>query len=349
LIGSFLFRRFLGFYILFELSLVPLLFLILGWGYQIERVRASYYLLIYTIFGSFPLLLRIVILSGKNGNRIIWEIFQDSFLKFSGLSLLFMVVFFISLIIKLPLYLFHLWLPKAHVEAPVSGSIILAAVVLKLRAYAFFRLNFLIFELNFKVKEFFFSFLLYGAILASIICLFQGDIKALVAYSSIRHMGIMISGFFAQNLISLQGVWVIVLAHGFGSSALFYLANFNYEQNLRRQVVLNRGQGQNFIWMRIFWCLFLFINFSIPPFLNLIGEVEVLVILISVNFQYFWVASFLIILVAAFCVYAFRTIIQGKSSLIKVRFGEIEMFFLIMFFHFWPLFFLVLKIDLLVT
>jgi len=123
--------------------------------------------------------------------------------------------------IKLPMYLLHLWLPKAHVEAPALGSIVLAAVLLKLRAYAFFRLFFLVIFQRTALKEVFFSFLLFGSLLSAVICLGQSDIKSLVAFSSISHIGLIITGLFLQRFFTLQGVWIIVLAHGFCSSALF--------------------------------------------------------------------------------------------------------------------------------
>jgi len=195
--------------------------------------------------------------------------------------------------IKLPMYLLHLWLPKAHVEAPALGSIVLAAVLLKLRAYAFFRLFFLVIFQRTALKEVFFSFLLFGSLLSAVICLGQSDIKSLVAFSSISHIGLIITGLFLQRFFTLQGVWIIVLAHGFCSSALFFLANFHYERNLTRQLLLVRGQGQLFYFTSIFWVLFLFANFSVPPFLRLFGELEILIGLFMFDFLNVFVLGFL--------------------------------------------------------
>jgi len=252
LVVCFVFRRFLGFYVIFEFSLVPLLALILGWGYQVERVRASYYLFIYTIVGSLPLLFSFFLVF-QIFSSLVWEGFQEMVQKSMFRFYFFIIfIFFVSLMVKLPIYLVHLWLPKAHVEAPALGSIVLAAVLLKLRVYAFFRLFFLVSAQVNRTKDFLFSFLLFGSVFSAMICLVQADAKALIAFSSVRHMGLVMVGLFTQRIFALQGVWVIVLAHGFCSSALFFLANFNYERNLRRQLFLVRGQGQRFYFVSLF-------------------------------------------------------------------------------------------------
>jgi NADH:ubiquinone oxidoreductase subunit 4 (subunit M) len=145
-----------------------------------------------------------------------------------------------------------LWLPKAHVEAPAIGSIILAAVLLKLSAYGFVRVVFFIKRFLTSHKEILISLLLLRSFFSALICLLQADVKSLVAYSSIRHMGVMLIGFVLQNFFSFQGLIIIILAHGFCSSMLFFLSNFQYERNLTRQLLLARGQINYFYYLRGF-------------------------------------------------------------------------------------------------
>lgn len=206
LVICFVFSRFLGFYVMFEFSLIPLLFLILGWGYQVERVRASYYLFIYTIAGSLPLFFSFFLIF-QVFSSLLWENFQEIVQKdIFRFSCVVILIFFISLIVKLPIYVLHLWLPKAHVEAPALGSIVLAAILLKLRVYAFFRLFFLVYRQVETIKEVFFSFLLFGSVFSAVVCLSQTDVKALIAFSSVRHMGLVMVGLFLQRSFAIQGV-----------------------------------------------------------------------------------------------------------------------------------------------
>jgi NADH-ubiquinone oxidoreductase chain 4 len=155
-------------------------------------------------------------------------------------------------LIKLPVYGLHLWLPKAHVEAPVSGSMILAAILLKLALYGLYR--FII-----PLKKFFFinlhslsRILIWRAFIRAIVAIRQSDAKSLVAYSSVSHMGVILVGVTLIGRVSVKGAVAIILAHGFCSSALFFLVNFHYERSGTRQLVLLRGQGTVFFGV-IIW------------------------------------------------------------------------------------------------
>jgi len=288
LILSFVIEDFLRFYIFFDISLVPLLAVILGWGYQVERVRARFYLFLYTLVGSFPLivsLLRVLFVRYD----LLWFRFSIKILWSRSYFLLFIIVLALrSFFVKLPLYLVHLWLPKAHVEAPAVGSIVLAAILLKLRAYGAYRVIGLFSMWIISCRRLLVILLVIGAFLAALICTIQRDVKALIAYSSVRHIGVIMAGLISSGRFLMRGVWLVLLRHGFCSSALFFLANFNYEQNFSRQLLLNRGQGNLFYIIRRFWVLFLMANFSVPPFLRLLGELPILLGLFRYNYFFFF-------------------------------------------------------------
>lgn len=328
LVFSFYSTDILGFYVFFELGLLPLLMIVLGWGYQVERVQATYYLFIYTIVGSLPLL---VIFLYMHFSSLIWLIF---WFYAGDFTIVIMLLIIFCFFIKFPIYFFHLWLPKAHVEAPVGGSIILAAVVLKLRGYGLFR--FLVLFNNYFYFVFLSFFVLMGAFFSAFICITQSDIKSLVAYSSIRHMGIVALGLFIFRGLGLKRRFVIILGHGFCSSMLFYLVNFHYERNIRRQLIVTRGQRNLFFYIIIFWFLFLAVNFRAPPFLNLWGELGVFFSVAENNYIVFLIGIIRFI-VAAYCVYIYRVILHGHGFKFMRFIGSMDIVFVLSLWHLTPL------------
>lgn len=342
---SFSVNNFLGFYIFFEVSLLPLFFLILGWGYQAERLQASFYLLLYTIVGSLPLLRVLVFLNFKS------SLFLPSLRFFTGWgSRLFYVggIFvMVSILIKLPIYGLHLWLPKAHVEAPVAGSIILAAVILKLGVYGTYRAFFFLLSPILLQNHLWAILLLIGAVLRSIVASRQTDIKSLVAFSSIGHIGVLIAGLLTAFSCSVKGAFIIVFAHGFCSSALFYLVNFLYERIASRQIRVVRGQGSLMYGLRFWWFLFLIINFSAPPFLRLAGEIVVIFQMVAINFSFIVVLMVVRFLVAFFSLILFRSICHGKIPQYWGFPQPRDFFFISLLFHTFPIFFFIIKLEIL--
>ena len=345
LILSFVIEDFLRFYIFFEISLVPLLAVILGWGYQVERVRARFYLFLYTLVGSFPLivsLLRVLFVRYD----LLWFRFSIKILWSRSYFLLFIIVLALrSFFVKLPLYLVHLWLPKAHVEAPAVGAIVLAAILLKLRAYGAYRVIGLFSMWIIPCRRLLVILLVIGAFLAALICTIQRDVKALIAYSSVRHIGVIMAGLISSWRFLMRGVWLVLLRHGFCSSALFFLANFNYEQNFSRQLLLNRGQGNLFYIIRRFWVLFLMANFSVPPFLRLLGELPILLGLFRYNYFFFFFLGLVVLIVSYFSVYLFRVLIHGRTVFFFTLVGELDIYFLMIISHFFPLLFFSMKVS----
>nr|YP_002265570.1 NADH dehydrogenase subunit 4 [Priasilpha obscura]ACF35116.1 NADH dehydrogenase subunit 4 [Priasilpha obscura] len=328
------------FYLFFEISLIPVLILIIGWGYQPERIEAGIYLLFYTLLVSLPMMISIF-------NYYISFYSLEFYFMNENINNIFMYlcmnfVFFI----KLPMFFVHLWLPKAHVEAPVSGSMILAGIMLKLGGYGLMRLMVLFLELNMKINIIFIMISLVGGVYVSLICIRQSDMKSLIAYSSVAHMGLVMGGIMTMSIWGMCGSLIMMLAHGLCSSGLFCLANMSYERTQSRSLYLNKGLINNLPNLTFWWFLFSCCNMAAPPSLNLLGEIMLINSLISYSWLSMILLSMMSFLSAVYSLFLYSytqhgMIYSGGYSFYSGLGRE----YLLLFLHLFPLNILILKME----
>nr|QAX91072.1 NADH dehydrogenase subunit 4 [Schedorhinotermes sp. 7 MW-2019] len=332
----------LSFYIFFESSLIPTLFLILGWGYQPERVQAGVYLLFYTLLASLPMLIGILYIYYSLGSLCLF-MFDGSFVSSSWIFYLCMVLAFL---VSMPMFLVHLWLPSAHVEAPVSGSMILAGVLLKLGGYGLFRVFPLLVSSFFGFGYVWIVISLVGGIFVSLFCMRQTDLKSLIAYSSVAHMGLVIGGIMVFNYWGACSSFALMIAHGLCSSGLFCLSNISYERLGSRSLLINKGLMSFMPSMTMWWFLLSSCNMAAPPSLNLFGEIGLLSGLISWSWILMFVLVFVSFFSAAYSVYMYSYSQHGSyySGIYCCSLGYSREF-LLLFLHWFPLNFIILSVD----
>nr|WNH23891.1 NADH dehydrogenase subunit 4 [Paraclinus fasciatus]WNH24006.1 NADH dehydrogenase subunit 4 [Paraclinus nigripinnis] len=266
----------LMFYVMFEATLIPTLIIITRWGNQAERLNAGTYFLFYTLAGSLPLLVALLLLQNTTGTLSLLTLhFAESFPLTSYADKLWWAACLIAFLVKMPLYGGHLWLPKAHVEAPVAGSMVLAAVLLKLGGYGMMRIMITLDPLTKDLSYPFIVLALWGVVMTGSICLRQTDLKSLIAYSSVSHMGLVTAGILIQTPWGFTGALILMIAHGLTSSALFCLANTNYERTHSRTMLLARGLQMALPLMTSWWFLASLANLALPPLPNLMGELMI--------------------------------------------------------------------------
>jgi len=336
LICSFSGVNILFFYLFFEASLLPTYVIILGFGKQPERTQAGVYMILYTVLASLPLLVTIILYINSSGHsRIIninpipnWPYIQN-FLR---------VLTIIAFIVKLPLYFVHLCLPKAHVEAPVAGSIILASIILKLGGYGVARFLKIIFPSILTFNHLIITWALVGGVIIRVVCLLQTDLKILIALSSVAHIALVIAGILSITYWGLNGALFIIIGHGFCSSALFCIANIVYERSGSRNLIILKGLYFILPALRTWWFLLISSNIAAPPSLNLLGESLSIISICTFSLIFSPLLASLVFIAASYSLYIYRTSQHGgPSSMILNAASPSLREFLILISHWVPL------------
>lgn len=330
------------FYVFFELTVIPTFIIIIGWGYRVNRIQASCYMVIYMLLSSFPLLLSILF---SNDSGLSFSFFFNFFIKSHSLGSFWWFLFFLVFSVKLPLFFLHLWLPKAHVDAPLLGSMVLAGVLLKMGGFGVYRIRFLYFLFYFEYGWLLACLSLVGSFYSAIVCLRQVDIKSLVAYSSIVHMGPVLSCFFLLSYYRIMGSYLVIFSHGLCSCALFFLLTFIRKNFFRRRVFLLRGSIVLGGVFSFFWVVFCFFNMAAPPSFNFFSELISIFSCLLYGRGFFFIFFLLSVFVGFYCVIIMVSVMHGflvRHNFLapfSIKLSDLLSAFFLLFFLFFFVFF----------
>nr|YP_010128469.1 NADH dehydrogenase subunit 4 [Aleyrodes shizuokensis]QPO06179.1 NADH dehydrogenase subunit 4 [Aleyrodes shizuokensis] len=296
--------NFMMFYVLFEMSVVTILIIIISWSYQPERMEAMMFMVIMTFMFSLPFMMSMMI--------------EYKYLNFwfinKKINLINYMSFLFIFMVKIPMYFMHIWLPKVHVEAPVHGSMILAAIMLKLGCYGMIRMNNMMSNFM-NLNKIIFTMSLWSMIILSMNCMMQIDIKTLIAYSSVVHMTMTIMNILMNKNKSIFSSMLIMLGHGLCSATMFFITSIMYKNSKSRSILLNKSMMMNSPTMSTIWFLSCMNNAPMPPSINLLGE------MLSIKNIFNWSMTLLtptfimMFLSSMYSIYLFYLPKQGKPSL----------------------------------
>jgi NADH-quinone oxidoreductase subunit M len=310
MIGVFVALDLVLFYLFFEGGLIPM-FLIIGiWGGK-RRVYASYKFFLYTLLGSVLLLLALMAMYWNAGTTDIPTLLAHKFP--SGMQKWLWLAFFASFAVKMPMWPVHTWLPDAHVEAPTAGSVVLAAIMLKMGGYGFIRFSIPMFP---EASQYFASFVFALSVIAivytSLVALMQQDIKKLIAYSSVAHMGFVTMGLFTLTTQGIQGAMFQMVSHGLVSGALFLCVGVIYDRMHTREISAYGGLVNRMPVYAVIFMIFTMANVGLPGTAGFVGEFLTLMGAFKANPWVAFIASSGVILSAAYALWLYRRVMFGE-------------------------------------
>ena len=312
LIGTFSAIDLFSFYIFFESILIPMYIIIGFWGGE-RRIYSAYKFFLYTLLGSVLMLVAIIFLYQEFGTTSIPRLLDYSLPFYIQVWL--WLAFFSSFAVKIPMWPFHTWLPDAHVEAPTEGSVILAGILLKLGGYGFIRFNLSILP---DASIFFTPFIYFLSVIAiiytSLIALVQEDMKKLIAYSSVAHMGFVTLGIFSANIQGLQGAIIQMISHGIISGALFFSIGSIYNRYKTKQISYFSGLGNRMPKFSVFFLIFALGSIGFPGTSGFVGEYLTLISVFSKNTFVAFMSATGVILAAAYMLLLYKKVFLGNVN-----------------------------------
>ncbi len=301
------------FYVFFEASLIPLYLIIGVWGGP-NRVYAAFKFFLFTLMGSLLFLISLIYLFVQSGGSFsILDWHQMPIAKTPQMWIF--LAFLVAFAVKVPMWPVHTWLPDAHVEAPTGGSIVLAAIALKLGAYGFLRFSLPIApDASHELSGFMVGLSLIAIVYIGLVALVQEDMKKLVAYSSIAHMGFVTLGFFMFSALGLEGALIQMISHGFIAGAMFYCIGVMYDRVHSRQIADYGGVVNTMPKFAAFFMLFAMANAGLPATSGFVGEFMVILAAVKFNFWVAFAAATTMIVGAAYTLWMYKRVIFGAVA-----------------------------------
>jgi NADH-quinone oxidoreductase subunit M len=302
------------FYVFWEAMLIPMFIIIGVWGGP-NRVYAAVKFFLYTLMGSLLMLVALLYLYRQSGGSFEILDFHRTALPSLAVQVMLFIAFFMAFSVKVPMFPVHTWLPDAHVEAPTGGSVVLAAIMLKVGAYGFIRFSMPILpDASHYLAPVMITLSLIAVVYIGLVALTQSDMKKLVAYSSISHMGFVTLGFFIFNAYGIEGALLQMISHGFVAGALFLCIGVLYDRVHSRQIVDYGGVANKMPVFAAFFMLFAMANSGLPGTSGFVGEFMVIMGAVKANFWYAFAAASTLVFGAAYTLWMYKRVIFGAVA-----------------------------------